>query len=113
MHRLSIFPLVLYVCMPVGDLHVIHSVLIMYIVKHDLCFLVFEELYGFTGTNAGDLEPIPKQCQLAPDIPQFTQVFSLFFSCQYIFKPFVRKKLMSVLKLCSLYTIVSGFVLTR
>lgn len=35
-----------------------------------------DDLYGLTGTNSGEIEGIPKQCQLAPDILQDTQVIN-------------------------------------
>ena len=32
------------------------------------------ELYGCSGTNSSEVDIIPRQCQLAPDVPQQTQV---------------------------------------
>ena len=34
------------------------------------------ELYGPTGVNSEEVDSIPKQCQLSPDILQVTQVLN-------------------------------------
>ena len=62
----------------------------------DNCGGFLSELFGFSGTNSGESEMIPKQCQLAPDIPQSIQVFS---QCDFFSSPHCNAKLQEAQRL--------------
>ena len=37
----------------------------------------FTELYGCSSTNNGEMDSVPKQCQMATDVTQLTQIITL------------------------------------